>query len=567
MDPKSNGQSTATPVGGLLATGLGYGLRPEGTHSAGIANSSSTTATSTSAATSPIGVHGSAVSLGRSGERADGVSVYLKRAATLILAAVVGPKVFGEGALTWEQRAAANCARRQQLALQAAKDSSPPPYSLDDPYPASPTVSKPTATQTTQTVRGGNPSMGNSNVTAAPALTPAEMEALWRQQRESMIRLSSRPVRSQPGEESNHGNVLSPMRPQSTIVMTSTGQNKEVDSKELNSPSQLRSLVSFCRKRPLRMAQQAMSPSGDISVGIQAVSALSDSARSSHSTEIITTNRIRAKTSDDLELAVSPSPIEALAAMVACTRISDSSNGLLHTDANIRTSLSGEHIVCAQPSPLRVNVSDNQEEVPVLEISGRGSGVGMQLQRPIASKASPTTRLNRHHMTSNGSSLMAATSPTTLALENMSPIEAVLSGPSNSIPRVPRKSNPMSTSGPGPNTQRKTSDSVNSSNTTRKLSLTATFANKNFASSMEVVPSSMQALTSLSGSNVYATSSMKSPINRARRGRSLSRHIGQSLPIAGNSGGGRIKSALSLNPIQSTKPRVSRLSSEVLRLV
>merc|ERR1711991_475604 len=46
--------------------------------------------------------------------RADGVAVYLKRGATLVLAEVLGNyKVFGEGNESWEKRVAVICKRPQ----------------------------------------------------------------------------------------------------------------------------------------------------------------------------------------------------------------------------------------------------------------------------------------------------------------------------------------------------------------------------------------------------------------------------------------------------------------------
>lgn len=88
-------QETPVPIGNLLATGLGFGLNVSG---------------DTSSATSLC--------------KADGVAVYLKRAATLILSHVLGPKVFGEGLLTWEQHVVENVRRwnEQQAQIRAMKN-------------------------------------------------------------------------------------------------------------------------------------------------------------------------------------------------------------------------------------------------------------------------------------------------------------------------------------------------------------------------------------------------------------------------------------------------------------
>jgi hypothetical protein len=111
VDPESVGESVATtvatvttpvlrrspssvnvedmapkPIRNLLGTGLGYGLS--------LGNNSTETA------------------------KADGVAVYLKRGATLILSHVVGPKVFGDTASTWEQHVAINLKRSAMIALE-----------------------------------------------------------------------------------------------------------------------------------------------------------------------------------------------------------------------------------------------------------------------------------------------------------------------------------------------------------------------------------------------------------------------------------------------------------------
>ena len=76
------------PVGNLLGTGLGYGLS--------VSNNGS-----------------------NESAKADGVAVYLKRGATLVLSHVLGPKVFGENSLSWEDHVADNIKRCNILALEA----------------------------------------------------------------------------------------------------------------------------------------------------------------------------------------------------------------------------------------------------------------------------------------------------------------------------------------------------------------------------------------------------------------------------------------------------------------
>ena len=68
---EGNKVMSAEPIGRVYGSGLGYGLR------------------------TTLGVHG----------RADGVAVYLKRQATLVLGNILGPVVFGGGSLrSWEDR-------------------------------------------------------------------------------------------------------------------------------------------------------------------------------------------------------------------------------------------------------------------------------------------------------------------------------------------------------------------------------------------------------------------------------------------------------------------------------
>lgn len=83
----------STPVGGLLGSGMGFGLKA--TLDNGEADGSS--------------------------GRADGVAVYLKHGATLVLAHVLGPSVYGEGITSWEDRTAA----MRKLALQVHSRSEP----------------------------------------------------------------------------------------------------------------------------------------------------------------------------------------------------------------------------------------------------------------------------------------------------------------------------------------------------------------------------------------------------------------------------------------------------------
>eukprot|EP00602_Paraphysomonas_sp_CaronLab_P005741 CAMPEP_0185032342 /NCGR_PEP_ID=MMETSP1103-20130426/20321_1 /TAXON_ID=36769 /ORGANISM="Paraphysomonas bandaiensis, Strain Caron Lab Isolate" /LENGTH=1063 /DNA_ID=CAMNT_0027568195 /DNA_START=198 /DNA_END=3389 /DNA_ORIENTATION=+ len=88
-DSMASESQSPLPVGNLLATGLGFGLNVSGDTGGG----------------------------GMS--KADGVAVYLKRAATLILSHVLGTKVFGDGITSWEQHVSENVKR--WMDLQAAK--------------------------------------------------------------------------------------------------------------------------------------------------------------------------------------------------------------------------------------------------------------------------------------------------------------------------------------------------------------------------------------------------------------------------------------------------------------
>lgn len=71
-------QIDARPVGNLMATGLGFGF---------------------------------VIESGSEEIRADGVAIYLKRGATLILSRLLGTKVFGENISTWEQHVSVNLKR------------------------------------------------------------------------------------------------------------------------------------------------------------------------------------------------------------------------------------------------------------------------------------------------------------------------------------------------------------------------------------------------------------------------------------------------------------------------
>lgn len=84
--PRNSEDFEPQPVGNLLGTGLGFGLS--------LGNNSSESA------------------------KADGVAVYLKRGATLILSHVVGNKVFGDNAESWEQHVAVNLKKCAVLALE-----------------------------------------------------------------------------------------------------------------------------------------------------------------------------------------------------------------------------------------------------------------------------------------------------------------------------------------------------------------------------------------------------------------------------------------------------------------
>jgi hypothetical protein len=87
------------PVGGLLGSGMGFGLKA---------------------------VLDNGEADGSSG-RADGVAVYLKHGATLVLAHVLGPTVYGEGITSWEDRTAA----MRKLAVQSHPHSRSEPSKME----------------------------------------------------------------------------------------------------------------------------------------------------------------------------------------------------------------------------------------------------------------------------------------------------------------------------------------------------------------------------------------------------------------------------------------------------
>jgi hypothetical protein len=120
----SNSSNTTVSAGpyripGLLGSGLGYGFK------------------ATFENGEPDGSSG----------RADGVAVYLKRGATLVLAAVLGSRVFGEGAKSWEQRASLiNNARRSMFqSIQQAATAASTVSTTGDKSAGGPTVTTPVA--------------------------------------------------------------------------------------------------------------------------------------------------------------------------------------------------------------------------------------------------------------------------------------------------------------------------------------------------------------------------------------------------------------------------------------
>ena len=91
---QASGAEKGAVLPGLFGTGLGFGLKPhlflQKLH----------------------GLSASNICL----ERADGFAMYVKRAASLVLGGVLGSRVFGEGATSWEERMALSVSRKLQQA-------------------------------------------------------------------------------------------------------------------------------------------------------------------------------------------------------------------------------------------------------------------------------------------------------------------------------------------------------------------------------------------------------------------------------------------------------------------
>mmetsp|Transcript_12468 Transcript_12468/g.12882 ORF Transcript_12468/g.12882 Transcript_12468/m.12882 type:complete len:1070 (-) Transcript_12468:84-3293(-) len=142
--------SEPVPISNLLATGLGFGLNVSGDSSSLLLC------------------------------KADGVAVYLKRAATLILSHILGTKVFGEGILTWEQHVVENVKRwnEQQALLRASKnndgDEDDNEYAQIQPCllsPSSPTRHLNKIRCPTPVTSSSTTSTSTSTTTSSPILT------------------------------------------------------------------------------------------------------------------------------------------------------------------------------------------------------------------------------------------------------------------------------------------------------------------------------------------------------------------------------------------------------------
>lgn len=193
LSPKSGGfivvnnaPRRIVPVPNLFATGLGYGLK------AMFENGE------------PDGSSG----------RADGVAVYLKRSATLILSSVLGSKVYGDNATSWKQRIAnslalAGAEKRQQ---NAAESDAPQPTS--PPRPAS------------------SPTRSASSPVRSPAVAGTLKSTFVKQVREGFVTetkalsSSASPAKSVVQQSNSHAIPSSPIRANPRRGATAQGQTE-----------------------------------------------------------------------------------------------------------------------------------------------------------------------------------------------------------------------------------------------------------------------------------------------------------------------------------------------------
>lgn len=158
--------------------------------------------------------------------RADGVAVYLKRAAALILAAVMGPElVYGPGVTSWEQRAAVI---KAQKIKQSSSDSGAGAGAGDDrcspsSVPCSPIRRTTTTTTTTMVMPMTDECAGASaplSMMMPPSLSSSfEMDP---KQRDSVLRLSKPRVMDAMNEAAEAVRVVvNPVAQQSSVLRLS----------------------------------------------------------------------------------------------------------------------------------------------------------------------------------------------------------------------------------------------------------------------------------------------------------------------------------------------------------
>lgn len=217
----NNAPRRVVPVPNLFATGLGYGLK------------------ATFENGEPDGSSG----------RADGVAVYLKRSATLILSSVLGPKVYGDNATSWKQRIAntlalAGAEKRQPNAADTegiVVDSSSGANQLRSPTRPASSPSRSSGTPTAASPARGGPTVASGVLSPTPAVPTVSLKSPIRQIREGFVAQAaaspqhSTILKAQPTSPTKAGSsvMASPIRVPARRVATANATSEV--SRSLNS--------------------------------------------------------------------------------------------------------------------------------------------------------------------------------------------------------------------------------------------------------------------------------------------------------------------------------------------
>eukprot|EP01041_Mallomonas_annulata_P008230 gene8230-16922_t len=198
---------SVVPCEGLFGTGLGFGLRPELFFSREKGKTSHSKL---------------------SADRADGISVYVKRAASLVLGAVLGSRVFGPEAQSWEERVAIGVALRQ-ASLQK------PNESIDDVVGAAEEEEAREEKELEVPVSAESPVP--SKVVASNSDVP-DSKVSWMQQQRSVHRLAWAPKKSLSVPTATHHNESHVIKQNTAAVVvvvrmdTHLPDNRTIESNE-----------------------------------------------------------------------------------------------------------------------------------------------------------------------------------------------------------------------------------------------------------------------------------------------------------------------------------------------